>query len=820
MRDIQRRIQDLRQQIAGLTSADSTVALERSARELLSDAKNTPHETEAQSLFNELARKSSEAGQTNSAVRGLLRRANIRIEMAGDDEDIDEAIDILTEAIAIDNRDRDVIALLQRAAAQNSQAEHRVRDLFNRYNVNSPVRAQGRSGNGNQGVRHTDGDKNTDAAPARYSNETSRPPTQPSRSTGEYRRSTQETNASNGGNGNSYDFADEATRSESSTDDLTSRMTESYYAGDYQQTIDTANRLLQQQSDNVTAQEYRQKAEDNLIRGIVPDHRIPFDARVAYNRANSLVRAGNYDEAARLYREARDIAERDGILNWKDVEQALLEIQDLALARELLNEGDRLLQSDNWNEAMRKYEGALRVVPNDPQAEERIDTVTRVQQDADAARVELTMLGGTLEEQVAQIQKVREMLAKIRQLLPNSQRLMQIQREADQKLSNIKSQLQDRAQVAMNRITSTTSLDERIALMNEAIRAVEAALELEPSDTSMSEMLVNAKSALAEVTRAQQVIKRAEALVAQNFDAELSQARMLLAGLAEFAQDERYRAVVNDLLSRYVERAEVALEEGEVVEAQTWLDAMGEEPFRIVGRRSEIYRIESALRSRRNRMRAILGGLIGGAIIIGFLALGFTRPQWEAVFFPSATPTDTPTLTPSVTLTPSSTPTASNTPTPSNTPTETATATITNTPTYTWTPSLTWTPSWTPTASLTATHTNTPTHTPTPTASYTPSNTPTSTHTPSITPTPRAACEAMVVDEDAINLRQGPSLSEPIVQTLQRSQRMEILEAVPDTNIRGRFWYQVRVRVTSRTQINGWVRDDTVVELDCPWRTE
>ena len=72
-----------------------------------------------------------------------------------------------------------------------------------------------------------------------------------------------------------------------------------------------------------------------LIRGIVPDHRIPFEARVAYNRANSLVRAGNYEQASGLYREARELAERDGILTWKDVEQALLDIQDLALAREL-----------------------------------------------------------------------------------------------------------------------------------------------------------------------------------------------------------------------------------------------------------------------------------------------------------------------------------------------------------------------------------------------------------------------------------------------------------------------------------------------------
>ena len=93
--------------------------------------------------------------------------------------------------------------------------------------------------------------------------------------------------------------------STSSIDELLTRLTESYYSGEYQQTIDVANRILAIQANNPTALEYREKSEDNLIRGIVPDHRIPFEARVAYNRANSLVRAGNYEQASGLYREAR-----------------------------------------------------------------------------------------------------------------------------------------------------------------------------------------------------------------------------------------------------------------------------------------------------------------------------------------------------------------------------------------------------------------------------------------------------------------------------------------------------------------------------------
>src|SRR5690606_7049304 len=97
-------------------------------------------------------------------------------------------------------------------------------------------------------------------------------------------------------------------------------------------------------------------------------------------------------------------------------------------------------------------------------------------------------------------------------------------------------------------------------------------------------------------------------LVSQNFDSELSQARSMLAGLTNAGQDERYRVVVNDLLTRYLERAEVALEQGDALEAQNWLAAMRDEPFRILGRRSEMYRLEAMLRRRRNTTRMIAGG--------------------------------------------------------------------------------------------------------------------------------------------------------------------------------------------------------------------
>ncbi len=783
MQELQRAIDDLRQRARRTTDPHALTELEQEARDLLTEAKNTPLEASAQALFSEIASSSQSGSQSNiAAIRGLVRRARIRIEIAGDDDDIDEAIDILADALQLDPGNPDAINLLRQASRHSAQARQRVQELFARHNIpTSPT----------QDV--------TPARPARIDS-----PRDPSASAGYAPPSTpaQATPPT------SSPAEESGVQSSAPLDDLLSRLTEYYYSGEYQQTIDVANRILAIQSSNPTALDYREKSEDNLIRGIVPDHRIPFEARVAYNRANSLVRAGNYEQASGLYREARELAERDGILTWKDVEQALLDIQDLALARELLADGDRLMANDSFSEALRKYEGALRVVPNDPQAEERLEMVRRVQRDVDQISVNMNTIGGTLEEQVAQIGGVRTLLSHGRQLLPNSQRLAQMQHELDSKLAAIRSQVNDQAQLTLNHANNATTLDERILLMNAAIKLIELGLELDPTDGSFSELLMRARNLQSDSSRAQQVIKRAQALVTQNFDAELAQARQMLAELVgEYAQDERYRSTVNDLFTRYLERADEALQEGNTRDAKTWLDAMREEPFRILGRRTDLSRVESVIRRNRNRGRIVMLIVIVILLGMGGVTAAMTRGQWEPILFPTPTHTATPTFTPTATRTPTITPTPTDTFTPTPTPTPTDTPTDTPTPTDTFTPTYTYTPSYTPTDTSTPTNTATATHTPTPT------------DTPTITPTPPELCRAVVLGQNGINLRWRPKRSSEQVARIPPATIVPILQQQREEGtVNGPIWYYVRVRIVD-SDLTGWIRSDTVTTVtgsDCP----
>lgn len=765
MADLKQQLEDLRQAVEALPSsatASEVAQLEQEARSLLAQSKNTAYENQARELFSMLARRNAPASPETATIRGLLRRARIRIEIAGDEDDIDEAIDILAEALEHDPNNSETIALLRQAAERSSHLALKVRGLFERYGHDFDMP-----------------DNSPGSAP---------PPAAPSAA------------ADTASSRSTY-------TTPNPTGDAIAEISEAYYAGDYQRAIDLANRVLADDADNPQARDYLQKSEDNLLRGVVPDHRIPFDARVAYNRANSLVRAGNYDEAERLYREARDLAARTGITSWKDVEQALLDIQDLSLARELMTEGDRLLAADDWDGALQKYEGAARVVPNDPLAQERIDLVRNVRQQFDQATVQLNMTTGSLAERAQDLRQLLDQLAGLRQMLPGSERLERLVREIEDRINNVISQLHSQAQGALTRVEATSVLEEQLRLTSDAVKQLEIASSLDPANTEVTGLLQRARQSEADMAEARQVIQRATALVAQNYENELSQARTMLAGLRNYAQDPRYRMIVSELLARHLERVESALDSGDTAAAQRWLELAKEEPFRILGRRTDILRLEEQVREIQRRRYAIWGiSGIGLIIVLVIVALA-TRPTWEPIINP---PTDTPTLTPSATQTPT------NTPLPTATPTFTTTPSTTPTPTWTWTPSLTPSHTWTYTPSHTPTHTYTPSITPTP--SHTPTYTPTPTDTntprpPTLTPTPRILCQVRV-DAVSAAVRAEPDPVATIVNYAAEGRRMDVLGT--RIGVDNQNWLQVEFSVGD-AMIRGWVRADLLEELtECP----
>ncbi len=632
MSDLRAALDNLRQQIEALpASGADTHDLEIQARDLLAQSKNTPFEEEARELFSQLSRLGVSSSPATGQVRSLLRRARIRIEIAGDDQDLDEAIDILAEALDLDPQNAETLDLLMQAGQRSSQHALKVQGLMERYGLKTPEAP-------------LEGAEEDDKPEVEWATPPSPPPS-----------------------------ASQPLPDDVNIEALMTEIADTYYAGDYARTVELANRLLDADPNHVQALEFQQKADDNLMRGVVPDHRIPFEARVAYNRANSLVRAGNYEEAERLYREAREIAARAGIHSWRDVEQALLEIQDLSLARQLIADGDRLLAGDDWSGALQQYRGALGVVPNYPEAEERIALLRKVQEQFDKANVRLGMISGSLTERARDLVEILNTLAMIRQTLPNSPRLQETTDETNRRIQSIKTQLVDQGTSLVGRVENTISVEEKYRLAEEAKSLLGAAVDLDSADAQAMATLRRAEQLSGELHEGRQLMERAAGLIAQNFDNELAQARQMLSGLRHHAQDQRYQMLVGDLLSRHLERVEAAIDRHDIDAATRWLSICKEDPFRILGRRTELLRLENDIRKLKQRRLMRILGLVGIVAMVFAVIAFLNRGAIERGFFP----TDTPTSTASSTATATATATATNTATATSTVTNTATATPT-----------------------------------------------------------------------------------------------------------------------------------------------
>ena len=588
---------------------------------------------------------------------------------------------------------------------------------------------------------------------------------------------------------------------------LLSQLSRSYYGGEYRDAIDIANRILHHHPNQPTVRDYRQKAEEGILRGEVLDHLIPFDARVAYNRARSLARAGSYQEAKRHFQDAQQLAKQAGIERWREAEQAQLEIEDLALAREMLLNGDRELVNDNWEAALNHYENALKVVPGDPQIEERKRHIREIQQAVTSIRESLITSDESTVEQIQALENSSKILRVARKRLPGSARLEQLATQLSERRSQLAATLASQAFSLLDNADSVHTIPDRLSRAIEAAGLIDQARKLTPDNVDYPIIAARARESAAATDRASETLNEIERLLATEEMAAQAEALHLFTNLQVFSEDDRYQTQLRQLFNQILTIAESNVSAGQLKAAQELRDALQDELFAPLGRSNDIVRLSNAIRNRKRWRRFFSTVATGGIITLIVFGIFQTRPNWEPVLFPPS-----PTVTPTATLspTPSQTFTPTNTFTPSNTPTITPTASNTPTATNTWTPTQTLTPSPTPPATSTPTPSNTPT----------PSITPSATNTlpPSPTPIP-IRCRVRVIETFA-NLRFEPNaLTNNRITQIPQGAELDVYSWQQGETDFPLYWLQVIYESGGRSY-PGWIREDTVDGVaDCPIQT-
>lgn len=460
-------------------------------------------------------------------------------------------------------------------------------------------------------------------------------------------------------------------RPSQSGSDVNDRMSEArkkYYAGDYFEAIDLLSEVLRQDPGNIEAKQRLNSAEDNIKRGVVHESKVPFEARVSYGLAQSLERADRFDEARDKYQAALEAARAGGpeLQNWQSALEALLRIDTFVIARQTRDTADKLAREDKWSDAIEKYESVLKLKEDDGRAKQNLDLLRKVQTQSETARVQLTLMTGSLVDMGKTVVELLATIRQLRPLLPESKLLATIEGEVQSKARSMKDRMLERAKIQLEQSRVTPSISERKRLLTESSRLLDYAVEMSVADETEFEFSQNAASELAKITNAEKSIFEAKRLINSDTDSDRMQAKDVLNGLREYNQDSTYRQLVSTLLRQYIDQAETALRNKKFREAERWIAPAQDEPFKILGGSEEVWKLSNRLEVARREPWIRLAGLSAGILVLVLILGALTTSMWKPLMFP---PTQTSTFTPTMTVTVTITPEEEETPTPTFTPT-------------------------------------------------------------------------------------------------------------------------------------------------------
>ncbi len=541
-----------------------------------------------------------------------------------------------------------------------------------------------------------------------------------------------------------------------------------FYAGDYFEAVDALTEILQLDPDNREARERLAQVEDNLKRGIVPDSRVPFEARAAYGRAQSLERASRFEEAREAYRQALIEARAGGPLlqNWQPAVEALLRIDNSIIAHDTRDEADELLRAGKWREATDRYEVVLKLLPDDSQSRERARLLRTLLEQVDALQAQF---GAPTEDMAGVSQalaRLRRTLREMRSILADVPRYKELEAEAEAGAQTIRNQIVGRSQELLAQARFLPNVGECSRMLEEAAGLLALALQVAPDDRQVAELRQSAISERARLKQAAEELEQARHLAHLDTDSAREQALGLLRKIREYDQDPAYLLLLSQVQRQYLDLARAALQDKQLTQAREMLARAREDPFTLLGQTEEVWQLDQALVAARRQpwLRALAWG--GGAAALLLILALLARPL--GVFGSTPAPTPVP----------------SRTALPSATPPPTATAYLNNIPLL---------------APDTATSPSRPTKTPTPEPSPTPTLS-----LPTVTPTPAPRYGAISQDSAA---RLSPEPGAPWAFTLRLADPVQVLDEKRDSE--GHLWYKIRY-VRGESVLVGWAHDTDV----------
>jgi len=296
-----------------------------------------------------------------------------------------------------------------------------------------------------------------------------------------------------------------------------------FYAGEYLDAIKIYEDIIKIDPGNREAKERRATAEYNIKHGIVPDTKVPYLARTAYGRAQSLESAGKYYEAKETYTEALEIAEKV-VGKWKPAIEALLRIEQEIYALNTRDEADKLTQADKWEEAIEKYKLVVTTYTfNDNKAESMIKILSRLLESYRETKRKLELKSESLLDQSSSAVQTMSYIKILHSELPNSVRLAQMQEDIDVLMNDIRDTLFSQAKNLLEKAKNVYSITIRKQIYEEASTLLGHAEQVDPNNIEIPELNIIARSEIIRLNQVQKDLFAGKKTIEQQSSADQTQ---------------------------------------------------------------------------------------------------------------------------------------------------------------------------------------------------------------------------------------------------------------------------------------------------------
>lgn len=253
-----------------------------------------------------------------------------------------------------------------------------------------------------------------------------------------------------------------------------------FHTGEYYEALEIFSEVLRLDPHNQEAQIQLAQIEYNIERGIVPDSLVPPAARVAFGRAQSLERAGHLEDARSVYQVALEEARAGGPLlkNWHPAVAALVQVENAIVACDIREQGDALMRTYQWRDAITKYATVLELCPNDIHAKERLQAINMLLEQLEASQLHLDKQSGDLIQAGQAIIGLTQTLGRLRLQMGDDQRLNKLEASLGTKTQTLIERVIRRCQQLLDDIDTANNAYDRKRMLSEVIQLLSQVREL------------------------------------------------------------------------------------------------------------------------------------------------------------------------------------------------------------------------------------------------------------------------------------------------------------------------------------------------------